>query len=184
MPRRKDLDHNLIQSCVEKALLQLMKTKNYNDIAVGEIAGQAGIHRATFYRHFASKEEVLRCCLFEMLPKNGSATEVPKTDFESFIYPVFQAFYENREQLLLLNKAGLSGQLLDVLKEYFSFDEIPDAAGTADAAGGISDAQDGPNIRKFQMAFRIGGIYSCLLLWFSHNMRETPAEMTKIAASV
>ena len=92
---------------------------------------------------------------------NGSATEVPKTDFESFIYPVFQAFYENREQLLLLNKAGLSGQLLDVLKEYFSFDEIPDAAGTADAAGGISDAQDGPNIRKFQMAFRIGGIYSC-----------------------
>ena len=125
MPRRKDLDHNLIQSCVEKALLQLMKTKNYNDIAVGEIARQAGIHRATFYRHFASKEEVLRCCLFEMLPKNGSATEVPKTDFESFIYPVFQAFYENREQLLLLNKAGLSGQLLDVLKEYFSPAEFP-----------------------------------------------------------
>ena len=178
MPRRKDLDHNLIQSCVEKALLQLMKTKNYNDIAVGEIAGQAGIHRATFYRHFTSKEEVLRCCLFEMLPKNSSATEVPKTDFKSFIYPVFQVFYENREQLLLLNKAGLSGQLLDVLKEYFSFDEIPDAA------GGISDTQDGPNIRKFQMAFRIGGIYSCLLLWFSHDMRETPAEMTKIAASV
>ena len=42
-----------------------MKTKNYNDIAVGEIARQAGIHRATFYRHFTSKEEVLRCCLFE-----------------------------------------------------------------------------------------------------------------------
>lgn len=178
MPRRKDLDHNLIQSCVEKALLQLMKTKNYNDIAVGEIAGQAGIHRATFYRHFTSKEEVLRCCLFEMLPKNGSATEVPQTDFESFIYPVFQAFYENREQLLLLNKAGLSGQLLDVLKEYFSFDEIPDAAGRS------PDTQNGPNILKFRMAFRIGGIYSCLLLWFSHDMIETPAEMTKIAASV
>ena len=184
LPRRKDLDHNLIQRCVEKALLQLMKTENYNDIAVGEIAGQAGIHRATFYRHFTSKDEVLRCCLFEMLPKNDGAAEVPKTDFESFIYPVFQAFYENREQLLLLNKAGLSGQLLDVLKEYFAFDKIPDAAGTADAAGRNSDAQDVPGIRKFRMAFRIGGIYSCLLLWFSHDMRETPAEMTKIAASV
>lgn len=182
LPRRKDLDHNLIQRCVENALLQLMKTENYNDIAVGEIAGQAGIHRATFYRHFTSKEEVLRCCLFEMLPKNGGAAEVPKTDFESFIFPVFQAFYDNKAQLLLLNKAGLSGQLLDVLKDYFAFDEIPDMPVESGESGSLNGS--GVNIRKFRTAFRIGGIYSCLLLWFSHDMRETPAEMTKIAASV
>ena len=57
--RRKDLDHNLIQNCVMEALLQLMKKKNYTEISVGEIAARAGVHRATFYRHFKDKYDVM-----------------------------------------------------------------------------------------------------------------------------
>ena len=52
--RRKDLDHSLIQSYLTEALLQLMQTKNYGDISIGEIAERAGVHRTTFYRHFHS----------------------------------------------------------------------------------------------------------------------------------
>lgn len=169
LPRRKDLDHTLIQNCVMEALLQLLKDRDYADISVSDIAKQAGLHRATFYRHFSSKDEVLRCCLSKMLQMAEGTKEVPQTDFAAFIFPVFQAFYENREQLLVLNQAGLSGQLLQVLKEYFAFD---------DAAKSCS------NVSQYRLAYRIGGIYSCLLLWFSHDMRETPEEMTKIAASL
>ncbi|MGN1022866.1 MAG: TetR/AcrR family transcriptional regulator [Lachnospiraceae bacterium] len=169
MPRRKDLDHALIQKCVMDALLQLLKDRDYADLSVSDIAKQAGVHRATFYRHFSSKDEVLRCCLSRMLQKAEGTKEVPQTDFSAFILPVFQAFYENREQLLVLNQAGLSGQLLQVLKEYFAFDDA---------------AKSSSNISQYRLAYRIGGIYSCLLLWFSHDMRETPEEMTKIAASL
>ena len=146
-----------------EALLQLMKKKNYTEISVGEIAARAGVHRATFYRHFTSKDDVLRC--------------------------VFQSFYENKTQMLLLNQAGLSGQLLDVLKDYFRFDVIPDIVtdGPEEETGtesGAGEARASTNIEKYRMAYRIGGIYSCLLLWFSHDMRETPEEMTRIAASI
>lgn len=167
--RRKDLDHSLIRGYIAEAFLQLLQTKEYSDISVSEIAERAGVHRATFYRHFGSKEEVLRGCLSRMLREaEGDRTLLP-SDFASFIRPVFQAFYDNRERMLLLNRAGLSVQLLDVLKEYFQFDKIP---------------ADCDNTEQYRIAYRIGGIYSCLLLWFSHEMRETPEEMTRIAESL
>lgn len=54
--RRKNLDHNLIQGYIEEALFKLMENKDFVKISVGEIAEVAGVHRATFYRHFSSKE--------------------------------------------------------------------------------------------------------------------------------
>ena len=63
--RRKDLDHNLIQNCVMEALLQLMKKKNYTEISVGEIAARAGVHRATFYRHFKDKYDIMNYYYWE-----------------------------------------------------------------------------------------------------------------------
>lgn len=43
-----------------KALQILMKTKNYSDITIKELAQKAGVDRKTFYRDFKSKEDVLR----------------------------------------------------------------------------------------------------------------------------
>ena len=182
--RRKDLDHSLIQSYLTEALLQLMGTKNFSDISVGEIAERAGVHRATFYRHFSSKDEVLRCALARMLRETEGDRKLLETDFASFIRPVFQAFFDNKNQMLRLYKAGLSGQILDVLKEYFHFDEIPDMAVNGGDGDGASGTGETINMEKYRMAYRTGGIYSCLLLWFSHDMRETPEEMTEIAVSL
>lgn len=182
--RRKDLDHSLIQSYLTEALLQLMGTKNFSDISVGEIAERAGVHRATFYRHFSSKDEVLRCALARMLRETEGDRKLLETDFASFIRPVFQAFFDNKNQMLRLYKAGLSGQILDVLKEYFHFDEIPDMVVNGGDGDGASGTGETINMEKYRMAYRTGGIYSCLLLWFSHDMRETPEEMTEIAVSL
>jgi AcrR family transcriptional regulator len=182
--RRKDLDHSLIQSYLTEALLQLMGTKNFSDISVGEIAERAGVHRATFYRHFSSKDEVLRCALARMLRETEGDRKLLETDFASFIRPVFQAFFDNKNQMLRLYKAGLSGQILDVLKEYFHFEEIPDMAVNGGDGDGASGTGENINMEKYRMAYRTGGIYSCLLLWFSHDMRETPEEMTEIAVSL
>ena len=65
--RRKNLDHSLIREYLTEALMQIMEKKDYGDISVGEIAERAGVHRATFYRHFSSKEDVLRCCISEII---------------------------------------------------------------------------------------------------------------------
>ena len=57
--RRKNLDHKLIQGYIEEALFKPMEKKDFVKISVGEIAEVAGVHRATFYRHFSSKEDIV-----------------------------------------------------------------------------------------------------------------------------
>lgn len=163
--RRKDLDQSLIRQYITEALLQLMKTKDYKTISVGEIAERAGVHRATFYRHFSSKEDVLRACLAGIIQQSEGDRSLLRKDFVSFIQPVFQALYDKKEEILLLNRADLGSILLDVLKDYFGFDD-----------GGVKN--------QYHNAYRIGGIYACLLLWLSHAMKETPQQMAEIAASM
>ncbi|MQN00600.1 MAG: hypothetical protein DUD27_06305 [Lachnospiraceae bacterium] len=102
------------------------------------------------------------------------------TDFATFIRPAFQAIYDNREQMLSLNRAGFSPVLLDALREYFHASEARDDSSDA------SDSTDygAQNMNNYRTAYRIGGIYACLLLWFSYDMRETPEEMIGIAVSM
>lgn len=173
--RRKNLDHSLIREYLTEALMQLMEKKDYGDISVGEIAERAGVHRATFYRHFSSKEDVLRCCLSEIIKEAEGDREILQKDFASFIKPVFQALYDKKKQILSMDSAGLSGLLMDVLRDYFDFDE--------EKEGGVPEVNNVVT-EQYRTAYRIGGIYSCLLLWFSHDMRETPEEMAQIASSM
>lgn len=201
--RRKDLDEDVIRNLICEALLKLLQTKEYREISVGDIADQAHLHRATFYRHFRSKEDVVKCCLTgfleaapdgdgteqNLLPEPGEADNRPENkdriadsemrfrngreDFASFILPVFRAFSEHKQQMLVLSRAGLSGELLDILKEYFRFD------------GSLGPRQSREQtVMQYRDAFRIGGIYASLLLWLSHDLRETPEEMTRIAVSL
>lgn len=184
--RRKNLDDDMIQSLICQALLALLKTKEYKDITVSDIAEEASLHRATFYRHFRSKEEVVRCCLAGILDgtdgRSGSDAEEKnprewfrggQEDFYSYIMPIFRSFSKHKQQILMLSRAGLSGELLDVLKDYFHFD------------GSLRDWPRQEETEKmYRDAFRIGGIYASLLLWISHDMRETPEEMARIATSL
>lgn len=180
--RRKDLDKSLIREYVTEALLQLLEKKDYDEISVREIAERAGVHRATFYRHFRSKEDILRCCFVEILKGAEGDRELLHKDFASFIQHVFQALYDKKEQILLLNRAHLTGLLMDVLKDYFGFED--DAENDSEKSVDLDRSPVSILIEQYRSAYRIGGIYSCLLFWFSHDMKETPEEMARIAAAM
>ena len=42
-----------------QALMKLMKEKAYDEIKISDLCSQADLTRATFYRHFKSKDDVL-----------------------------------------------------------------------------------------------------------------------------
>lgn len=171
--RRKNLDHNLIQGYIEEALFKLMENKDFVKISVGEIAEVAGVHRATFYRHFSSKEDIIEQYLANLLTSSQDQALL-KTNFKAYILPVFQALYDHKREMLLIHHAHLSTLLCHVLEDYFDFHELS-----------LPTKQQSPlNKEDYAMAYRIGGIYFCLVLWLSHNMQETPEEMAQMAASL
>lgn len=50
---------NKTKSAIKNALLELIRSKNYPVIKVGEITDTADVGRSTFYKHYPSKADVL-----------------------------------------------------------------------------------------------------------------------------
>lgn len=167
--RIKGLNGQLIQQYITEALLILMEKKPYDKITIGEVAKTAGVNRSSYYRHFKTKEDIIRYYLTSIMNEYQAEYQRQKTkSFNAYIRQIFTTFYAHRDDLLHIHGSGLSHLLLDVLNACFKFD---------------APKSDLPAAKQFEVSYHIGGIYNNLLLWMNHKMRETPKQMTKIALS-
>lgn len=146
-----------------------MESKPFAKITVAQIADKAGVNRSSYYRHFESKEDILRFYLRTVMAEYLAAfRRGSRHDYPSYLLQMFRTFYGHRDDLLLIHRNSLSHLLLDVLNEGFRFDEIEASA---------------DRNRQFEAAYHIGGIYNDMLLWMRHGMEETPEQMTASALS-
>lgn len=149
-----------MQGYIVEALFQLMAQKPYDEITAGEIAARAGVDRSTYYRHFKSKQAVLRSFLDTALPDPPAlmAQNGRQEAFEEF----FTQCRRYHRELLLLYNAGLSGLLVERLSR-------PSLL-----------CPEGPAGWQYAAACRLGGVAGCLLFWLSRQMQDDPAEMARM----
>ena len=167
--RRKSVTGEMMMGYIAQALLLLMREKPYAEITIGEITHRAGVNRSTYYRHFDTKESIVRFYFNTVMCEYRQAfSELQSMDFTLYLLTMFQTFYQHKEDLLLLHKEGLSIYLLDVLMAHFRFEEM---------------AKGAPVEQQYRASYHLGGINNNLLLWFSHGMTESPKEMARIALS-
>lgn len=107
---------------IVQALFKLMGEYGYEKISVTDIAGKAGVGRATFYRYFKRKEDVL-VYYFEHNRKdfifNQRYYPRCKNDYLDVVKTVFIMFRNNMQQLKLIRKARLEYLYLDYLNKNF-----------------------------------------------------------------
>ena len=106
------------------ALIELLSTKDFHQITVGEIIHHADVGRATFYAHFETKDYLLKelceelfCHIFDSM---NSSAKVHKHIFDceapdSVFLHLFQHLQRNDNQILQL----LSGQNNGLFLQYF-----------------------------------------------------------------
>lgn len=154
---------------IAQALVKLMAKQPYEKITVRAIVQRAGVNRATYYRHFTSKEDVIRYYLSgimaEYLERFG---QLCTDDYRLYLLVMFETFARHRDALLAIHSCGQSWMLRSVLEDAFSFDRLVASA---------SEAQ------QFKASYHIGGIFNNLMLWLDRDMQETPEDMTRIALS-
>lgn len=117
---------------IVQALFKLMASYEYEKINVTDIAEKAGVGRATFYRYFKRKEDVI-IYYFEHNKKSFEFEQriYPrcKEDYIKIVTNVFTLFKQNKEPLKLIRKAHLEYIYLDYLNKNFSTlfqNEYPD----------------------------------------------------------
>ena len=71
-----------VKEHITESLLRLLEQKEISDISISELCDDAGIGRASFYRNFDSKEDILRAHINQLF--DGWKSEWGKNSFLYF----------------------------------------------------------------------------------------------------
>lgn len=164
---KRQIANNRTKTRIIKALLRLMGEKNFSDITVTDIVGRAKVARASYYRNFSSKEEVIASAgtmIFEDFRQKTVEAGVSILEYES-VLRMFRYFRAYRQPLLTLHEAGFTTLYSRM------FDEC------IESIAGIMPYDD---IRRYCLRFYSGSAFSVFVYWLEEGMRETPEEMAEL----
>lgn len=150
---KKQEANALVIECITEALLDMMKKKPFDSITITDLTKRAGVGRVSFYRNFASKEEVLQRHIKKLMDEWFAGED------ENWNKKVLEYFYQHKELYILLYRQGLA---------HISLQSIKDACGPK---------PEQPNALAYVTAFIAYGIYGWLEEWFKRGLVETPEEM-------
>lgn len=164
---KRQIANNRTKTRIIKALLRLMEEKNFSDITVTDIVGRAKVARASYYRNFSSKEEVIASAgaiIFEDFRQKTVEAGVSVLEYES-VLRMFRYFRAYRQALLTLHEAGFTTLYSRM------FDECIES---------IAGTMPFDDIRRYCLRFYSGSAFSVFVYWLEEGMRETPEEMASL----
>ena len=152
---------------IEQALFKLMQKIEFEKITVTDIVGKAGVGRATFYRHFKSKENILIYYL-ERKSKEFMIEQrfFPrcKEDYIKTVEKVLTMFRENKDTFLIIRKARLEYVYLDYLNKNLV----------------ILFENDYPQKHSYVPFIYAGMLFNVSMIWLGNDCRESIQELAKI----
>ncbi len=150
---------------ITDSLIKLMDEKPFNDISISELCDIAGVGRASFYRNFETKEDVLRKRLREIWHEWAKDYE-DINDISYFIESILKHFYHNKDFNLLLYKHGLSELIYEVVRW-----------------GAKIDGSES-NIESYIKSMVAGTVFGLADEWMRRGMQETPAQILALAEHI
>ena len=80
------------------AMLQLLSDKQIEEISIRELCDAAGVGRASFYRNFESKEDILRRYINKIFQEWPDKDGELNNSLDNFLYFMFLHFEKHREE--------------------------------------------------------------------------------------
>ena len=164
MNRRDEL-HNEVKSSIAIALFQLMEHKSFSDITITEIILRAGVARASYYRNYKSKEDIIMYFLDESV-KSFTSAPLANLSREGAIRVHAVRLLKHtalyKRELRSLFKAGLSGMFLDSLNRVF--EEFSPNKFTGEKL-------------KWIRYSHAGTLFNIIYMWIGSDMKESPEDI-------
>ncbi len=168
------------RNAIFKAFIELLESKSYSKISVGDIIERADIGRATFYAHFETKDFLLKeLCeeLFEHILNSAIGVKTNENHYDcdfgggSVFLHLLKHLEENKFNILGL----LSSENNEIFLQYFK-ENLKELV--------ISQYLGSEKIinAKLPQEYLVNHICSsftnAVSYWISHKMKETPEEIT------
>ena len=157
--------NKLVKDNISHALLDLMQVKTFSDITVTDIVTKAGVARASYYRNYTSKEEIIREALykimqdFECVKHNDACKHLPHQKLTQLLEHVLSY----KDVITTTFSSGLAGVFLNALTDFLQdTSTIP---------------QPTPSNEWVVYAFS-GALFNIINKWVQDDMRASPEEIS------
>lgn len=151
---------------ITKSLLALLEDKAIEDISIRELCDHAGVGRASFYRNFNSKQDILSVHINQLFDEWKSNWEKDNSlPLSLLIGMIFEHFEQHRDFYHLLNQRHLVYLLKDVILEIMEL------------------KPDLPKGEAYAKAFAAYSLYGWIEVWFQRGMQESAEEMKQLFQS-
>jgi AcrR family transcriptional regulator len=154
------------------ALVALILEKGYDGVSVREIAARADVAHATFYRHFADKDQLLMYRLEEFVEEVTAFTREPSLQ-QSEGYLIFKHAQENSALYTILLRSPGAIQVRSAIQQAIGADLLRTCAPLSAPAHGVIPAEVAAN-------HIAGSLLVLIEWWLTHDMPYPPARMAGI----
>lgn len=152
-----------VKEHITASLIDYLKSGKIDDISISELCDRAGVGRASFYRNYDSKEDVIRQYSNQLIIEWGKQFEGdPNSSFFNVFGSLFHHYKEYSDFYTILIRQNMSYLILDTIK--FK----------------INLSKDDPNIDAYGKAFFAYGLYGWICEWIDRGMQETPDEINEL----
>lgn len=163
--------NRLAKEYIVTALVELMKTKEYDSISITDIAKKAGVSRMAYYRNYTSKDDILNKYIEEVgesihqMIAESNSSAVP---FDYF-YALFVQLGKYSDLAIVSYRAHLGELILAALVKnmFITFPPRRDCA-----------------TERYQRFFLAGAFYNVFIEWLKGGLTESPADMARICANM
>ncbi len=160
-----DEKNSYVRGRILAALLQMMHEQPFDDITVSALVNKAQVGRASFYRNFIDKKDVLQQ-ENDRLTAQWKKNLAPLTgdDSNDFSVRLLDFYKENEDFYLSLYRAGFADMVLQTLLEYAEI------------------APEMPNALAYLKSSVAYMFYGWIVEWMKRGMMESGSELARMFA--
>lgn len=148
---------------ITDSLLKLLRDKPIGDISISELCDTASIGRASFYRNFESKEDILRKYINKLFKEwTDEAGQKDNRPLNESLGLLFAHFEKHRDFYSLLNERELVFLLKDVI------------------IGLCGPKPEYSKAEAYASAYVSYALYGWIEVWFQRGMQETAEEIAEM----
>lgn len=176
MEKKLDLRVQKTRSALTSALYDLMSKKSLDEITVTELCQQAMVRKATFYKHFGDKTELLEYMIQELQRISTEENTIgydPKVPYSYYsgVFEYLLDFIESNDRFVLnVLKSNSSSFVRNILEEQIRRE--------IDCHLKTEDNEDIQTSHAMLSSLYAGAIVSCCIWWGMQKNRPAKEEMT------
>ncbi|MBP5177214.1 MAG: TetR/AcrR family transcriptional regulator [Clostridia bacterium] len=164
----KRIEANLrVKQNITDALFSLMQSAPLGEITVSDIIRKAGVARASFYRNYKSKEEVITVFIGDILERFRNGRELSSIDYmsKSHVKKVFIYFKKYKSYFMDLYNANLISLALEELNGF---------------QAAIAGNMPANSADKYSIYFYMGAMFNMALEWVKDGAKEDVDDMVRV----